>query len=111
MKQGIADVDPLDTLEFISQACQIDHPGLSEVVSGKMNAVSMASTKRHDIQAWASEVQSEAHDIMDDLEDLTITELKHLLREKITLQPTSTAQGLFSVGSALEQRGARVAQV
>jgi hypothetical protein len=76
-----------------------------KVASAKMDTVSTANTKRHE---W---LQSEAHDVMDDLDYLTITELKHLLREKITLQPTSTAQGLFSVGSALEQRGARVAQV
>ncbi|KAL9617906.1 MAG: hypothetical protein Q9160_007333 [Pyrenula sp. 1 TL-2023] len=83
MRYGIQQIKDTDTLELLSNVCQEDYPDLADAASVKVDVLSIATNQRIGIETWASSI---GHDFdiydNDDLEQLTITELKALLRHR-----------------------------
>ena len=76
----IQQVDDVDTLHLVSSVCEVDHPYICDVALVKLEVMSMASTHRGETQQWTDEVHISDR-IFSDLESLTITELKHIVRQ------------------------------
>jgi hypothetical protein len=88
----IQKIDQIETLQLVSEVCEIDHPNISDAASVKLDVLSMATTQRDEIEKWENEISPS--DIMSsDIESLTITELKHRLQQ------------IMERGSSSEQRG------
>ena len=72
----VQQVKDVDTLHLVSSVCEIDHPSIFDTASVKLEVMSMASTRRGEIQKLMNEIDVSDH-ISSDLESMTITELKH----------------------------------
>jgi hypothetical protein len=81
MRKGISDIRNVETLELVAEVCEVDYQDLSDAASMRAETVSMATTVRNGIAAWTDSVDAgNAIDVeSEDLESLTITELKHRL--------------------------------
>jgi len=81
MRKGISDIRNVETLELVAKVCEVDYQDLSDAASTRAETVSMATTVRNGIAAWTDSVGAgNAIDVeSEDLESLTITELKHRL--------------------------------
>ena len=84
----VMSIRDVDTLALVADVCEDDHPRIAYAASTRADSISMASTKRHNIAAWRSAIESEDSDTTSiaSLENLTVTELKHqisrLLRDR-----------------------------
>jgi hypothetical protein len=81
MRKGISDIRNVETLELVAEVCEVDYQDLSDAASMRAETGSMATTVRNGIAAWTDSVDAgNAIDVeSEDLESLTITELKHRL--------------------------------
>lgn len=82
MRAGIKRISDMSTLMLISEVCQADYPDISDVASMEIEAYSMSTEHKEQIEFWADNVVAEDTNISDlDIENLSITELKHQLRQ------------------------------
>ena len=103
---GIANVD---TLLGIASVWKDSHPRVASAASTKADSISTTSERYESISIWQTAVDSEASgdDIIADVEDLTITELKHSVIssnvEVETLKKSleSTSQTVSALGQQL----------
>ncbi|KAK4185937.1 prion-inhibition and propagation-domain-containing protein [Podospora australis] len=51
----IFEINDVPTLEMITEVCEVDHPALSDAASVRAEAVSMAPSRRTEIQDWLDE--------------------------------------------------------
>jgi Prion-inhibition and propagation len=79
IRQRIARITNVQTLEMISEICEVDHPRLSNAASVRADALSMPTSKRVDIEHWSGNIDEvTVLDVVGDVEGLSVTELKHL---------------------------------
>jgi Prion-inhibition and propagation len=75
----IQQIEEVETLHMVSSVCEIDTPWISDAASVKLEVLSLASTRRGEIEPWTDEVP-DSDFIPSDTESLTITELKQIVR-------------------------------
>ena len=82
MQHSVEQIKDAETLGLVSGVCRNDYPNLSDAASVRMDALTN-DTERQAINHWALNVE-DGHDIEEDhdLESLTITELKELVRRR-----------------------------
>jgi Prion-inhibition and propagation len=98
IKSHVMRISDEETLDMVSDVCEIDHPSIAEAASVRADTISMATTHRLDISDWTTAIATEQSDDISelDVESLTITELKYVVlsgiqRKKRDLEMT-TAQ-------------------
>ena len=91
MSSRIQTIADARTLDWVSEICEVDYPAFSDAASLRADTVSDPSNFHRDIQHWKDAVALDASDDDDDsdvssmgtaianLEEMTITELKHQL--------------------------------
>ena len=52
MRFAIQQIRNLDTLEIVSEVCQRDHPDISDAASVKMDVLTIATSRRLEIEDW-----------------------------------------------------------
>jgi hypothetical protein len=82
IKSHVMNIRDVETLDMVADVCEVDHPKISDAASTRADTISMATTHRNHIVEWTETVVSEESDdtTVADMESLTVTELKHLLR-------------------------------
>ena len=83
LRYGIQQIKDPETLSLVSEICLLDYPDISDAASIKIDVLNIATDKRQRIQSWANSVKDRV-DLIDDedLEELTMTELKDMLRRE-----------------------------
>lgn len=93
MRDSIKRITDMPTLMLISEACEIDYPDISEAASMKFEAYSMSTEHKKQIELWADNVVDEdTENLHLDIENLSITELKHQLRQLQTETSRATVK-------------------
>ena len=77
VESTIETMTDLPTLELISEACENDHPALSQLASSRSEALSLTSTPQRNIERLETVATNDDILIDEEIEDLTVTELKH----------------------------------
>jgi Prion-inhibition and propagation/SLA1 homology domain 1, SHD1 len=91
MREKIQGINDIPTLMLISEACEADYPDISDAASMKIEIYSMSTEHKTQIELWADNVVESGTKILDlDIENLSITELKHQLRQ---LQSETSRRG------------------
>lgn len=80
-RDRIDSINNVDTLLGIASVWKESHPRVASAASTKADSISMSCGRQEFISQWQESVDSEASDdtLTADIEDLTITELKHSL--------------------------------
>ena len=85
VKRRIMNIRDAETLSAIAEACSEDYPDVADAASTRAETVSLVSTHQCQVVAWMEnvpEIEGEEEDKMqDDLESLTVTELKRKVLE------------------------------
>ena len=76
------------TLTMVSEVCEEDYPDVSEAASVSLDAYSMATTQKQDIEEWTDDIDHDGDEEVDeeDIENLTVSELQQKLREIMSRQ-------------------------
>lgn len=79
LRSRIGGIPDVETLLMIASVWKESHPCIASTASTKAESLSMSSGQNMDISEWQSFIGSEDSDetLVGNLEDLTITELKH----------------------------------
>ena len=78
---AVINVDDVEVLEMISEACEQEYPALARAASSRSEALSLTSDARWRIEEWNDTSSVRDHSTFgDELEDLTVTELRERLR-------------------------------
>jgi hypothetical protein len=78
IRQRIARITNVQTLEMISEICEVDHPHLSDAASVRAETLSMPTSRRVDIEHWSGNIDEvTVLTVVEDVEGLSVTELKH----------------------------------
>jgi hypothetical protein len=79
LRMRINGITNADTLLGIAKVWKDSHPRVASAASTRADSISMSSGKYEVISQWQNSVDSEASGdtLIGDVEDLTITELKH----------------------------------
>jgi hypothetical protein len=105
IKSHVMRITDEETLDMVSDVCDIDHPSIADAATARADTISMATTKRLDITDWTTAVQvdtEQSDEIADlDVESLTITELKHILRSGLKRNIT-TAEDVASMPNSAQ---------
>lgn len=82
IKTYVLRIDDEETLDIVSDVCEIDHPSIADAATARADTISMANTARLDVSDWTTTVDTESYNGWGglDVESLTITELKHIVR-------------------------------
>jgi hypothetical protein len=56
LRYGVQQINNVETLELISDACKVDYPDISEAASVKLEVTTVGSYKRQEIEEWMSEL-------------------------------------------------------
>jgi Prion-inhibition and propagation/GDP/GTP exchange factor Sec2p len=79
LRYGIQQINNVDTLEVIAEACQADYPDVSDAASIKMDVLTVATSRRLEIEVWADLVAR-------DDSDTTSTALQAENKDEIPLE-------------------------
>lgn len=113
MRHHMQRINDEETLNLVTEVCEVDHPGISDAASEKSEILSLATTCKHKIEQWKSEVDVEIDPAMSDIESLTMTELKHRLLNYIhghIPMGTAVADHQESQGSLPQDRSEQVTE-
>jgi len=106
IRQRIAKITNIETLEMISEVCEADHPVLSDAASVRAETLSMPTSKRVDIERWSGDICEVTElTVVEDVESLSVTELKHQnlrLREDLRTLHARVEQLLKGGGNGLQ---------
>jgi hypothetical protein len=103
IKSHVMRIKDEETLDMVSDVCEIEYPSIADAASARADTISMATTKRLDITDWTTAVNTEQSDDITDLdvESLTITELKYIVRRGFDRNKTA-AERVDSVSSSTD---------
>lgn len=94
----IQQIEEAETLHLVSSVCEVDHPSISDAASVKLEVMSMASTRRGEIEHWTDGIL-DSDLTSSDIESLTITELKHIVRRLMDDERRTRVTGAHSGNS------------
>jgi hypothetical protein len=77
IKLGVRQIDDADTLDHLTEVCEVDHRAISDAVSEKSEILSLTTTRKWEIEQWTSKVICELDPAIAEVESLTLTEPKH----------------------------------
>lgn len=107
LRYKIQQIKDLDTLSLVSEVCQRDYPDVSDAATIKLDALTIVNGQslRAIIETRAASVNEDPSwdGDDDDLESLTITELKALLRQRTEAQDEDLE--MVKVESVIEPTG------
>ncbi|KAH6970851.1 prion-inhibition and propagation-domain-containing protein [Ilyonectria sp. MPI-CAGE-AT-0026] len=108
LRSRIGGIPDVETLLMIASVWKESHPRIASTASTRAESLSMSSGKKRDISEWRSFIGTEDSDetLVGNLEDLTITELKHSVvqsREEIATLKRMIDEGAKSI-TVLERR-------
>jgi hypothetical protein len=73
--QRIQRINKPEALDLISEVCEIEYPEISNAASQKLNLLSMATDRVHEIADWADQVDDETDKGLEDILSLDLLEL------------------------------------
>ena len=79
IRHAILRINDKDTLDLLTEACEVDHPAISDAASEKSEILSLTSQHAWEIDQSTSEVVGRPDAAIAAVETLTITELKYRL--------------------------------
>jgi hypothetical protein len=77
IKPGARQIDDVDTLDLLTDVCEVDHPAISDAASEKSEILSLTTTRKWEVEQWTSKVISDLDPAIAEVESLTLTKLKH----------------------------------
>ena len=87
MTSRIGLIEDQKTLALVSEVCEEDYPDISDAASVRVDAYSMATTQKKHIEEWADDIDHDDDEEQEeDIENLTVSELKRKLREILLRQ-------------------------
>ncbi|KAH8659325.1 prion-inhibition and propagation-domain-containing protein [Tricladium varicosporioides] len=106
MTDRITTIIDVDTLHLVSEACETDHPKLSQIASLLSEALSMSDTKRRETEAWLADASPLPDPTVACLEDMTLPELKRLTLDLMEerKEVVETYQSVLRLSSLLWSR-------
>lgn len=108
LRSRIGGIPDVETLLMIASVWKESHPRIASTASTRAESLSMSSGQKNNISEWRSFIGSEDSDetLIGNLEDLTITELKHSVvqsRQEIATLKRMIGEGAKSI-TVLERR-------
>ncbi|KAF2785724.1 hypothetical protein K505DRAFT_290850 [Melanomma pulvis-pyrius CBS 109.77] len=84
IRRKIVEITDPETLSLIADVCSDDHPDIADAASTRADTISMVSSERRYVAAWAehtdaSQREMETGRMSPDVDSMTVTELKHLV--------------------------------
>ena len=73
--QRIQRINKPQALDFISEVCEIEYPEFSGAASQKLNLLSMANDRVHEVADWVDHIDDEADKGLEDIFSLDLLEL------------------------------------
>ena len=93
MTRRVSDIQDAETLSQIAEVCSEDYPNVANVASTKAETISFASAHLPHVADWVEDVQAgqgdNEEDSLPDIESMTITELKRMLRKILQVHTRS----------------------
>jgi hypothetical protein len=90
LRNGIQQINNSETLDLLAEACGEEYPQISDAASARIEALSLASSRRLEIEDWSSEVDTLRDKTTADIESLTVTELKHSIYGLLQSSPLAS---------------------
>jgi hypothetical protein len=67
MRFGIQQIKNIDTLDLISETCEHDYPDISDAASIKIDVLTIATDRRHEIETWIDDIGQDDQQLVPDV--------------------------------------------
>ncbi|KAK4159786.1 prion-inhibition and propagation-domain-containing protein [Cladorrhinum sp. PSN259] len=90
----INNINDIETLELITEICEVDHPALSSAASIRAEVISMATARREEICCWIDDAMATEQPILREVEAIESWDITKLREQYLTLYEQQLQQQL-----------------